>query len=126
MRALMAEGRSFWAAHFLTFGHVWPRASEVRMIRDALFDAGLLDVPMCAKSYQPQESAPFSRSSRFDARGDHGFATLEDVARDLGVSRERARQIERTALQKLRRSLETETFQVKNHWPECLRGKAYL
>ncbi|HHI76997.1 MAG TPA: RNA polymerase sigma factor RpoS [Gammaproteobacteria bacterium] len=52
--------------------------------------------------------------------GLHGYenATLEQVARELGVTRERVRQIQMDALKRLRSILENEGFNVDNVFPD--------
>ena len=52
--------------------------------------------------------------------GLHGYenATLEQVARELGVTRERVRQIQMDALKRLRSILENEGFNVENVFPD--------
>jgi len=50
-------------------------------------------------------------SRRFGLRG-HDHSTLEQVARELGVTRERVRQIQMDALRKLRRILDREGFSL--------------
>ena len=44
---------------------------------------------------------------------DH-YMTLEEISLELGVTRERARQIEQTALRKARRILESRGFKLGN------------
>jgi hypothetical protein len=52
----------------------------------------------------------------------HGGATLLEVAAELGVSRERVRQIECAALAKLRSALEREGLSFQDLVPECPEG----
>ncbi|SFD86338.1 Sigma-70, region 4 [Thiohalospira halophila DSM 15071] len=51
-----------------------------------------------------------------------GGATLEQVGAELGVTRERARQIEAQALAKLRRNLEARGLGLDDLLPERIGG----
>jgi RNA polymerase nonessential primary-like sigma factor len=59
---------------------------------------------------EPKQRAVVVR--RFGLRG-HERATLEEVGRELGVTRERVRQIQLEALKRLRRILESRGFSVE-------------
>lgn len=126
VRAYMLAGKSFWAAHFLTYGHVWPLEAERQMIAALLDDAGLTE-GFEERVYTPAEPAPIARpAATAETEGNHGGATLAEVAQELRLSRERVRHIERRALRKLRVALERETFARPLQRPECTGKAAYI
>jgi DNA-directed RNA polymerase sigma subunit (sigma70/sigma32) len=53
----------------------------------------------------------------------YGCCTLEDVAKELGVTRERARQIQNIALAKLRKNCEAMGYQAEDLIPDLPPAK---
>ena len=89
-------------------------------------DAGLTE-SFEERVYTPAEPAPIARlAAAAETEGNHGGATLAEVARELRLSRERVRHIELCALRKLRVALERETFARPLQRPECTGKAAYI
>lgn len=56
----------------------------------------------------------------------YGEYTLEEVAKEIGVTRERARQIQNIALAKLRANLEAMGYTLEDIIPETSQHNSYF